>query len=484
MSKQPVFALLVFAATCAAQPEARYTIQRASGPIVIDGKLDESAWRDAEPMGDFVFHWHVSGEKEQTVAKLLWDDEYLYVSWLVRDKHISAYERQRHGPVSKDDCVEIFIAPNPAKVKNYYTWEINAIGTALNRNRSDWYTGGATWEPEGVEYRTTFQGLEKKDEAAADAEWVVEMKVPLRNFARDAAHTPPRDGDEWRLNVNRIGGKTNAQASSWAAIPPPSKSFHTPEAFGRVFFSTQPAGARSRGARRIRFDAVEAKAGQGLYNRSCTMCHGLDGAAGDRAPALGAQRRYLRGTSEELYDAIKNGIKGTGMPGSPLPEGDVRKIVAYIHSLRATAVDVDVAGDTAKGRAVFEGAGGCLRCHMVNGRGGVIGPDLSNLGAERSLAAIREALTTAKPKPPRGYQPVKVTTVRGKVIEGLVKNQHNTSFQILGTDEKLHLLTAEEIRTMTFGEKSLMPAGVDKRMGAAEFQDLLAYLSRLARSRR
>jgi hypothetical protein len=77
-----------------------------------------------------------------------------------------------------------------------------------------------------------------------------------------------------------------------------------------------------------------------------------------------------------------------------------------------------------------------------------------------------------------------VTTVRGTVIEGLVKNQHNTSFQILGRDEKLHLLTAEEIRTMTFGEKSLMPAGVDKRMGATDFQDLLAYLSRLARSRR
>ncbi len=484
MPKTRAFALLLFSLSCFAQPEARYTIQRAAGPITIDGKLDEASWRDAESMGDFVFHWYQSGDKEQTVAKLLWDDEFLYVSWLARDKHISAYERQRHGPVSKDDCVEIFIAPNPAKVKNYYTWEINAIGTALNRNRSDWYTGGPTWEPEGVAFRTTFQGMEKKDEAAGDEQWVVEMRVPLRNFSRDAAHTPPRDGDEWRLNVNRIGGKTNAQASSWAPIAPPSKSFHTPESFGRVYFSAQVAGARQRSVRRIRFDVNDARAGQKIYNGACTMCHGLDGAAGDRAPALGAQRRYLRSTSEELFDAIKGGIKGTGMPGSALPESDVRKIVAYIHSLRATAVDVDVAGDLARGRAVFEGKGNCTKCHMVNGRGGVIGPDLSNLGAERSLAAIREALTTERPKPPRGFQPVTVTTVAGERFTGVLKNQHNTSFQILGTDEKLHLVTAEQIRTMTYAEKSLMPAGVDKRLTAEEYQDLLAFLSRQARSRR
>ena len=57
---------------------------------------------------------------------------------------------QRHGPVSKDDCVEIFISPNPDKVKNYYTFEINAIGTMLNRARTDWWTGPPNWEPEGV----------------------------------------------------------------------------------------------------------------------------------------------------------------------------------------------------------------------------------------------------------------------------------------------------------------------------------------------
>lgn len=245
------------------------------------------------------------------------------------------------------------------------------------------------------------------------------------------------------------------------------------------------AQQRGRGGRRVRFDAAEAREGRDIYNRSCTMCHGLDGAAGDRAPALGAQRRYLRATTEELHDAIKNGIKGTNMPASPaMAEGDIRKVTAFIHSLRATAVDLDVPGDAAAGQALFQGKAGCAKCHMVNGQGGILGPDLSNLGAERSLAAIRESLTIAKPTPPRGFQPVTVTTVAGKRIEGLMKNQHNTSFQILGLDEKLYLLTAGEVREMSYGKTSLMPTGVEKRMNEAEFQNLLAYLSRLARSRR
>jgi hypothetical protein len=118
-----------------------YDIYRATSPIVIDARLNESAWQQAPSVGDFHFPHFKDGVREQTVAKILWDDDNLYVSWLAHDKHISAFITQRHGPVSKDDCVEIFIAPNPDKIRNYYTFEINAIGTMLNRARTDWWNG-------------------------------------------------------------------------------------------------------------------------------------------------------------------------------------------------------------------------------------------------------------------------------------------------------------------------------------------------------
>jgi hypothetical protein len=103
----------------------------------------------------------------------------------------------------------------------------------LNRCRTDWWTGPPTWEPEGVRYRTTYHGLPKKDEAPDDREWIVEMAVPLKNFVRDST---ARVGARWRLNLNRTGGKTNRQASSWSLIKTPKPSFHTPEDFGWVTF--------------------------------------------------------------------------------------------------------------------------------------------------------------------------------------------------------------------------------------------------------
>src|SRR5437763_16169091 len=92
--------------------------------------------------------------------------------------------------------------------------------------------------------------------------------------------------------------------------------------------------------------------GRELYNRTCTVCHGLNGAAGDRAPALGGGRSYVIRTDAGIFDAIKNGIAGSAMPASGLQTIEIWKIVAYIRSLRATASDAFVAGDTVRGERI------------------------------------------------------------------------------------------------------------------------------------
>ncbi len=254
-----LIAALMVAAALGAQELPRYDIRRASGTIVIDGKLDEADWREAKPVGDFHFNGLGGGDKEPTIAKLLWDDENLYAGYHCHDKHISAFVTERHGAVSKDDCVEIFISPNPEKVANYYTFEINAIGTMLNRCRTDWWKGPPTWEPEGVRYQTTFYGLPKKEESPEDDHWIVELAIPLRNFARDAAHTPPRYGDQWRLNLNRTGGQTNRQNSTWSPLPPGVQSFHTPTSFGWVRFVAAQAADGAAAHRRPRIALPDAR---------------------------------------------------------------------------------------------------------------------------------------------------------------------------------------------------------------------------------
>lgn len=228
-------------------------------------------------------------------------------------------------------------------------------------------------------------------------------------------------------------------------------------------------------------DAAVVQQGRDLYNRSCTMCHGADGTVGDRGPALAARRRYLRASEEDLFDAIKNGIAGTGMPGSALPAEDVRKIVVYIRSLRATAIDSPVEGDGNAGAAIFNGKGRCRDCHMVNGQGGLMGPDLSNIAAERSVKAIREGLTLPRPHIPAGYQPVRVVLQAGGELRGILKNEHNFSLQMLDMQGKLHLLSREEVKEVEYDTQSLMPTNWAQRLSAEEMRDLVAFLSRLAR---
>jgi putative heme-binding domain-containing protein len=224
-----------------------------------------------------------------------------------------------------------------------------------------------------------------------------------------------------------------------------------------------------------------AAAGRELYNQNCTNCHGLDATAGDRAPALAAQRSYNRRGDQELFDAITKGIPGTGMPPVGLSADDSWRIVAYIRSLRASAADFPPDGDVAKGEAIYNGKGQCSTCHTIGGRGGLIGPDLTNLGARSTVRRIREALTVAQPHPPAGYRPVTVHLKDGSTVRGVLKNENNFSFQILGTDDRLHLLSSDEIERMERDEASLMPSDYDKRLTAQEFTDLVAYLSRLVR---
>ncbi len=241
----------------------------------------------------------------------------------------------------------------------------------------------------------------------------------------------------------------------------------------RVEASTNPLGMS---------EAV-IEQGRQQYNSSCTACHGLDGDDGDRAPALKGRRRFVRSSDQDLYEAIRNGIKGTLMPASPLKENEVWTIVAYVRSLRASAFDAPVEGSVERGREIFWGSAKCGGCHMIQGRGGLIGPDLSNLGDERTGLLIREALTKPRLTIPQGYRPAAIVTVSGETVEGIVKNDHNFSVQMLDRQMKLRLFTSDEIRRIDYGAKSLMPTDWEQRLKPEEFKDLVAFLSRQAKAR-
>src|SRR5690348_17157994 len=92
-------ALLYLAVALSAQPPIpRYEVKRATSPVVIDGKPDDKAWSAAGKI-ELIFPWDAqTGAKQKTVARLLWDDRNLYVSYECEDTDIVAFHTEHDDP--------------------------------------------------------------------------------------------------------------------------------------------------------------------------------------------------------------------------------------------------------------------------------------------------------------------------------------------------------------------------------------------------
>ncbi|MEO8129932.1 MAG: c-type cytochrome [Bryobacteraceae bacterium] len=217
--------------------------------------------------------------------------------------------------------------------------------------------------------------------------------------------------------------------------------------------------------------------GAQIFRSACSGCHGATGGGG-RGPNIRDGRLVRRMSREQLFDSIKTGVPGTDMPAFPIGDEKIHAVVAFVKSLSAPAIEANVPGDEAAGNAIFFGKGGCSGCHSIRGRGGLLGPDLSNAGSQRSIGQLRESVLEPSARPTEGFQGVDVVMKTGERISGAAKNYTNYSIQILDRNGQLHLLDKKDVREITLHQKSLMPGDYSARLSETELQDLMAYLSR------
>ncbi len=228
-------------------------------------------------------------------------------------------------------------------------------------------------------------------------------------------------------------------------------------------------------------------AGKRLYEQTCQSCHGGEGRGG-RGPTL-ATGVFRHGSEDsQLFRTIRRGLAGTGMPPfSRLSADQVWQLVSYIRSLSATAGTRNerVSGDPFAGEKLFYGKATCNTCHEVNGRGNIIGPDLSAAGgspAQMLRQKILDPNTSMQPNERgqrRTAKVVVVKTINGQEIRGLWRNEDSYSLQMIDPSGKLHLLDKQHLAEQRYESKSLMPADFGKRLTEAEIQHLVAYLKTL-----
>jgi len=211
-------------------------------------------------------------------------------------------------------------------------------------------------------------------------------------------------------------------------------------------------------------------AGRKQFQSRCALCHGGDARGGERGPNI-VEGQARNRSVQELRTIIRNGVPGSGMPAFKLPAGEEADLIAFVHSLSAPAAEGLISGDVRAGKAFFWGKGHCGDCHTIWGRGGLMGPDLSAIGRQRTLPEIEQSMREPGATP--GYQVVVVTLTNGRSIRGFARNESNYDLELQGLDGEFYRLQRNQIAEITREGKPLMPPF---QASADEFHDLLAYI--------
>jgi cytochrome c oxidase cbb3-type subunit 3 len=235
-------------------------------------------------------------------------------------------------------------------------------------------------------------------------------------------------------------------------------------------------------------NTTELEKGKQLFLGMCSRCHGVEGGGGE-GPNLNRPVLSRAPDDQALTAVIRDGIPDRGMPRvRRFTDAELHAMVIYVRSLsRNTAVTLT--GSPEKGKAVYQRSG-CSSCHIINGEGGNLGPELTSIGAHRAPDYLRQAIVDPAATLPRGvmafpghgfseFLPVRVVTRDGREERGLRVNEDSFTIQVKDTGGEIHSFRKADLQNLDkqIGQ-SLMPDYKSKVAGA-DLDDLVAYLSSL-----
>ena len=301
-------------------PPHAYVCHRAADTITIDGKLDEASWKHAANTAEFV---DISGEgfprpEYRTTAKMLWDDEFLYVAAEMEEPNLQASLTEHDSIIYRDNDFEVFLDPD-GDGKNYFEIEINAFGTLFELMLDKPYRVGGNfltqWDCPGLKSAVRCTGT-LNDASDRDRGWVVEMAIPRKALTLNFDN-PLQAGKSWRVNFSRVQWlKKGGPEENWVWTPTGKIDMHMPERWGYVFFSNTKAGDRS--APSLCFAPPHP---QGVYKLLWAMFY-------EQRERYGSEGNYLR-TPEQFFLSEKE--------MQCLPAGATLSVEATQHTFRIIA---------------------------------------------------------------------------------------------------------------------------------------------------
>ena len=224
-----------------------YAIRRAPAALGDpSAEAGRALWAAADELEVVHYAWEDSGHRPPTRARLLWDDGWLAVLFVVDDRYVRAVAQGFNDSVCHDSCVEFFVAPaaDPA-ADAYFNFEVNCGGTMLLHrcaSTAEKAAGIPTVEVSeddgGAIAMAHTQPRIVDPEITGPTTWAVEYHVPWSLFEKHFGPVTPRAGTAWRANFYKCGDQTShPHWGSWAPVDAPRPNFHRPDFFRPVHFA-------------------------------------------------------------------------------------------------------------------------------------------------------------------------------------------------------------------------------------------------------
>lgn len=216
------------------------------GTPSIDGNLDDPAWHKAGWTETFI---DIEGSLKplprfKTRAKMLWDDEYFYITAEMEEPHVWGTLTQHDSVIFYDNDFEVFIDPDGDN-HNYFEFEINALNTGWDLRLPKPYRDGGPalneWEQPGLKTAVHVNGT-LNNPTDNDKGWNVEIAMRWR-----AMGGGPKAADVWRVNFSRVEWQTDIvngkyvkraglREDNWVWSPQWVVDMHQPQMWGYVKF--------------------------------------------------------------------------------------------------------------------------------------------------------------------------------------------------------------------------------------------------------
>ncbi len=226
--------------------------------------------------------------------------------------------------------------------------------------------------------------------------------------------------------------------------------------------------------------AAAAERGKKFFGQSCGFCHGPD-ATGARGPDLVRSPLVAHDVNGNLIgEVIKNGRTDKGMPPLPATDEQIADVAAFLHARAKEALESSgvpaaypveklLTGSLEKGKAFFEGAGGCKNCHSPTG-------DLAGVAKKYSSIELEAHMLYPDFKPPTAT----VTLANGEKISGVVSHLDDFSVSIrVGDKDGWNRSFARDAVKLELNDPATAHRELLPKLTQDDMHNLFAYINSL-----